>query len=110
MQAAPQEQIASAYSTNFSTMNLSSPAPVVLVLNRDAVGREFVDRECARPDRPRARPAHPVRLHCRSSCTTRCPELGQGSKATFTRRRLVLNRGHSWCPYPDKRFISDDYA
>ncbi|XSC46139.1 hypothetical protein ACF1BQ_009630 [Bradyrhizobium sp. RDT10] len=42
MQAAPREQIASAYSTNCSTMKLNSPVPVVLVVNRDA------------PTRPRA--------------------------------------------------------
>jgi uncharacterized hydantoinase/oxoprolinase family protein len=36
MQAAPREQIASAYSTNYSMMKLSSPVPVVLVVNRDA--------------------------------------------------------------------------
>ena len=53
MQAAPQEQMASAYSTNHSTMNLISPAAAVLVLNRDAVRRELVGRksypiDCAR--------------------------------------------------------------
>ena len=50
MQAAPQKQIASAFSTKHSTMHLSPPHRLRFVLNRDAARRELGPRGVARSD------------------------------------------------------------